>query len=258
MSQTALPGLGLAPIDSARDRSFAVDRTPLPVVRQILQALNLEFDDGEIDGDHYGQKRAVRILDIGCGEGAWGQVARELWPRANIVGIEPRREALAHARRHYNLVLGGGFEDWDGLRQFDLVMGNPPFSAFGEGGRRINLFPSLIAFGLEALDEFGVLCLYGLDDLGQRGRTTIDVFARTPPSQQLRVTGSIAHRGPKRDDVEGSGAGDSRCYSAWVWYREDLANGSTGVGWSARNLPLLSADDRRWVEIPGTGETQHE
>lgn len=241
-----LPGLEPAPVDNDRERFFCVDRTPLPVVRQILS----EIDIGT----------PSTVLDVGCGEGAWSQVARELWPDAFIVGIEPREEAHPYADKHCDLVAGFTFQEfWHNPddfpsypRHYDLIAGNPAFSKKLPSGKKHNLFPELIEFAFEHLNPYGTVCYYALNQLGQRGEATIETFKRYPPSEQLRVMQSIGHRGPKRDDVEGSGTGDSRCYSAWIWHAEDVGDGSTKTGWRARNLEMLDADDRRWITVPGT------
>lgn len=65
------------------------------------------------------------ILDPGAGDGRWGQVAREFYPRAIIDGVEIR-----------DLPMPTGFDGWWQQRDFltlnrswryDLIIGNPPY-----------------------------------------------------------------------------------------------------------------------------------
>lgn len=78
------------------------------------------------------QRRAYspeRVLDIGAGNGVWGQAARKLWPRADITGVEVRD---VEKHESYNGWVKQDFFDWFyGLRgdtNYDLIMGNPPYS----------------------------------------------------------------------------------------------------------------------------------
>lgn len=261
-----------------QDRRNNVDRTPLPVARQILREVR----------SLRGQTRtgSIRILDVGCGEGAWSVVAREVWPDSHITGIDIRRAAIPYARRNCDRFICGSFpeamhEVWAsvmGDAKFDIIVGNPPFSVkASRGERKRNLFPPFVRASLGMLRKGGVLCFYALNDLGQRGESTRELFhgretekykRATPerreqlpryevepcrPVAQFRVAGAISYRGPKQINIEGSGQSDTRCYSGWVW----IADGEGGCppggdGWTAMDLPPLPKEDRRWVEIPGT------
>lgn len=255
-NQQEILGAEQAKVDAARDRSLALDRTPIPVARQILDAVSYQSS----------RYRPRRILDVGCGEGSWGIAARDLWPDAHLTGIDLRGDALPHMQRNYDRAIQGSFpEDMAelGLGPFDMVVGNPPFSRVVPGTKtKENLFPSFVRASLRMMRPGSLLCFYALNDLGQRGLCTRQLFngdlylglEACPPCLQLRVAGSIGHRGPKRDDVQGSGTGDSRCYSAWVW----TANGEGGTaprpsdGWTCIDLPALPVPDRRWTDVPGT------
>ena len=246
MTQTSLLGLEDVHEDPERLRKFNVDRTPIPIAYQVLAAVAIETA-AEF-------RPRPRILDVGCGEGAWSVAARRIWPEAWVMGIEPRDEAIPHATRNCDQVVHGYFpKDLPELDPFDLVIGNPPFSYKPPGKRKINLFPAFVPAALRLLRRGGTLCFYATNSLGQRGRRTRELFEEHPPWLQLRVSGDVGHRGPKREEIKGSGEQDQRCYSGWVW----VADGEGGAmevqnGWRARNLPELPKDDRRWIQIPGT------
>lgn len=67
------------------------------------------------------------ILDAGCGDGVWGQAARQKWgDTPHLVGTDIRDVGTLPG---YNLVYQYDFLNalsWQNL--FPLVMGNPPFS----------------------------------------------------------------------------------------------------------------------------------
>lgn len=64
------------------------------------------------------------ILDPGAGSGAWGEVARKIWPLAHIMGVESR---MVGAPPVYDGWRNEDFRLFDAPHQFDLVMGNPPY-----------------------------------------------------------------------------------------------------------------------------------
>lgn len=78
----------------------------------------------------------IKILDVGCGEGVWGKVAREKFPKATIVGVELRKELKSQENVpcYDQMYLGEDFlaantlypRDWQ-LEKYDLIIGNPPY-----------------------------------------------------------------------------------------------------------------------------------
>jgi hypothetical protein len=73
---------------------------------------------------HYGQGSHSRILDPGAGTGVWGASARAFYPDAHLTGVELRRSPKPDA---YNLWLTQNYLDLDFGRDFDLIIGNPPY-----------------------------------------------------------------------------------------------------------------------------------
>lgn len=70
-----------------------------------------------------------RILDVGAGKGVWGEAARSIWPDAQITGIELQDFPQPSA---YDCWLANtDFLTWKPDHNFDLVMGNPPYSVQG-------------------------------------------------------------------------------------------------------------------------------
>ena len=53
---------------------------------------------------------ASRVLDIGCGAGAFGAALKELRPQVNVTGVEIDPEAAESARSRLDLVLDGDAE----------------------------------------------------------------------------------------------------------------------------------------------------
>jgi len=72
--------------------------------------------------------RPQRICDPGAGAGVWGHWAREVWPNAEIIGVELREDAPVH--RAYDQWITGSFLNPVVRRRVgmvDLIIGNPPY-----------------------------------------------------------------------------------------------------------------------------------
>lgn len=93
--------------------------------------------------------RPWRILDIGAGGGVWGQVAREIWPTAIILGVEERRVPRPAA---YSGWFTADVREWHKTYRgepFDLVASNPPYYCAEE----------CVRIGMERLREGGFLMM---------------------------------------------------------------------------------------------------
>lgn len=150
------------------------------------------------------------ILDPGAGGGVWGTVARGVWPKSRITGMEIRDVPKP--------------EDYDGWicpvdfltkpvypGGYDLVMGNPPY-AHAE---------SFVRKGLEYLRPGGVLVyLLRLAFLeGQRRRDGL--FADYPPE--------LVYVCSKRPSFSGDGKTNATAFGCFVW--SEGWTGRTSLHW---------------------------
>jgi len=108
-----------------------------------------------------------RILDLGTGPGTLVLAALDVWPKANGLGTDVSRQALAYAAANARRL---GFENraklaqgnWaEGLLEtFDLILCNPPYiaegSELGRGVREYEPDEALFA-GREGLDAYRAL-----------------------------------------------------------------------------------------------------
>lgn len=66
------------------------------------------------------------ILDPGCGGGVWGEVAKEIWPKSHIVGVDirdvPKNSAYGLWKNNTDFLTYNA-----SMKYVDLVIGNPPF-----------------------------------------------------------------------------------------------------------------------------------
>lgn len=206
--------------------AFQVNRTPLPLIRQLYCFLR---DDLGL--------RPNYILDPCAGDGRFQQVALEpaFFPDACTVGVEPRVEEVSPfpvgpASKH--LWHQQTFEAaQEHLGWFDLAAGNPPFMCLTPKDGK-SWVPQLLKFAK-------VVVLLGQDDLGQRSVAGAELFNEYPPTYQLRIRGAIAFR----ED----GHTDARDYSWWIWMRgaPRLAIVGNRPQWICIDLPRLASPERK-------------
>lgn len=70
------------------------------------------------------EEPVTRVLDVGCGEGAWQPILKRLRPRARYTGVDPSEYAVRRYGRSRNLRRGGFGELGSlGIRgRFDLIV----------------------------------------------------------------------------------------------------------------------------------------
>ena len=90
--------------------------TPDAIRRKIAMVLGV--------AEHFLQRKARSVLDVGAGEGIWGVELRRLRPGIRYVGVDPSEYAVRRYGKRRNVRLGG-FEDVPHLdlgRRFDLIV----------------------------------------------------------------------------------------------------------------------------------------
>lgn len=140
----------------------------------------------------------TRILDPGAGTGVWGDVARERWPQARIVGAELSTEPPTAA---YDAWRHGDFLTMPFYERFDLVIGNPPY----------NIAEDMIRRSLDLIAD-GDFCvqLLRLGFLESLSRAK-GLFREHPP---LKV-GVYAKRPSFQEDQRT----DATAYAAFCWMK---------------------------------------
>ncbi len=126
-----------------------------------------------------------RILDLGTGPGTLLLAALDVWPKANGLGIDVARQALAYAAANARRL---GFEsrvklaqgNWaEGLLEtFDLILCNPPYvpegAELGPGVREYEPDEALFA-GREGLDAYKALAPQLPHLLNQGGLAAVEI-----------------------------------------------------------------------------------
>lgn len=205
--------------------------TPEPVARQGCEAL------AEVLGIE-----PSRVLDPSAGGGVFGKVARDVWPQAELHGVEPRESERDSLARHYDHHHVGFIQDaplpgWHQAAAFDLVVTNPPFSCW------VDVLGSVVPY------VQGFVAFLGLSTWGQSSDQQA-CFQHLRPHCQLRVVGRVHFRGPGINPRTGKRWGaDQRDVSWWVWRIEDRP---PLPSWFVRDLPELPPAARRWTERPGS------
>ena len=219
--------------------ALEVDYTPEAVAVQLLLALQ---ERGFAD--------SIRLLDPSAGSGVWGRAARAvLGADVHLVGVELRESEAANLAASYDAhAIGSALGPHARPHgPFDLVVSNPPFSAFEEYWPTSFRDRGLLAAG-------AVVAFYGLTQWGQAAEAAEHLRAWSP-SSCLRVGGRVGHRGDRR--------ADAREYCLWVWDTEDGPQGGGyrpgRPGWHTEQLPVLPVDMRHWSPdaVPGTRPIDH-
>ena len=196
-------------------------RTPLGVVRQGLAEMAKLYP--------LLQRQPVpRIIDYGAGDGRFGWCATEVWPGPWMVASEVRTEEHEKLRGIYDDVVGD-YRDAPGAGQYDLALGNWPFSLWHK------ILPEAVA-----ATNGGMVATLGLSSWGHSTEPSEarEVFEAFPPSYQLRIQGRIMFLAGKGPGGKRYGS-DNRKYSWWVWGLP-----RAGQGWVCRNLPEISKAER--------------
>lgn len=233
--------------DVQRLRAHEVGRTPTPVVRQWLELQRSRLWPTPT--------RPLRILDPSAGSGVFGMVARELYPDAYVVAVEPREEEWPHLHRHYDHTFPCAFEEAFAAlaagEPFDIIATNPPFSRMrpsdDEGQARLD-GPWLDGLRLLLRDSSSVLSLLLRTDPFWRTPDDADWFYERHadgrwlrlPQRESKIPGRIAFYG-------GSGTAPET-HSWFTWGK----NRSSNSVWTAEMLPRLPAEALRWRVPPGT------
>lgn len=154
-----------------------------------------------------GYLRPQLILDPGAGDGVWGEEARKLWPEAHIVAVEPYR---VPAHGVYQEWWRQDFLEWLDPRQFDLVMGNPPYKYAEAFVRR----------SLACLRLGGVLALL-LPLRFLESQRRMELWAEHPP-----IAVSVCANRPSFD---GTGKTNATAYAFYFWRKG--YRGTTKLTW---------------------------
>jgi hypothetical protein len=123
-------------VESVDVESSGVDVCPTPVELALAICGRLGVLNNLLHATH----GTFKILEPSAGDGAFVAAARQTWPDAQIVAVEPRLEChdkllAAGATHAYTLPL----EDLtvDAIHDVDLIVGNPPFSLADQHIRRL-------------------------------------------------------------------------------------------------------------------------
>lgn len=195
------------------------DYTPGPVALQGVQALDELFL----------VEKPSKVLDPSAGSGVFGQVFRQVWPRALTTAVEPKKGEAWYLSCNYDRYSIGTYQDTVLPNDFDVIITNPPFHSWKD----------FVVKSLLCVRPGGFVALLGLTSWGSRSRAGNSLFDNMPPVGQMRITGAVSYR------PQGT---DSRDYCWWV-FRRKFKESDDQIQlkcWVTLNLPRLESDCRRW------------
>lgn len=238
--QGLIPGTDDPRFDEERLRERECDMTPRPVVEQLFELLRV--------CPHFDKRPPRSFLDPAAGAGVFAAVARQAWPDAKVITVEPAPEEYEGLNRAaapglHSMCTFQEYAPRCHLR-FDIIGTNPPFSQAREFVERAR----------PLLADDGLLVLLLRSSWCQRGEEAISwlleafedgdetVFPNIP-EEVIDVSGPISFR---------AGAASFDSYSWWIWGREPrrLPRGAM-PRWEHSQLPMLPGWARRWTVRPG-------
>lgn len=184
--------------------------------------------------------RPGRVVDLGTGSGVLGQRARTVFPGAERVGVEIRREEEAASRHYDRWILGD-------LRRVrvpaaDLVVSNPPFS----------LAVETVLVALDTMVRPGGLLLIFARKTWGESSAAATLLESTPPLEQWLVHRRLA----LAEDEDGEASGSDNCCHVWWAWRAGRRR--TRRRWTTRLLPALPSAGCAWTIRPGEEPDQPE
>lgn len=137
-------------------------RTPAGLVRETLSLV----PTSSLKSSH------LRCLDMGAGTGAFtSELLSRVPPDARVTAVEIQRHHCEFLQREYGNrvdVIGADFTDFMPDERYNLIVGNPPFNAFGrrkvptgDGDKKRDgrcIWPAFVAKALQLLEHNGILC----------------------------------------------------------------------------------------------------
>lgn len=191
--------------------------TPVGVTEALLDELDRTFG--------WGPSAKLRILDVGAGTGRITAACRAQWPEAHVVACEideAHRGHLEASGADVVWICDFVAEPWGpGAPQFDLVIGNPPYSL------ALPFLQQCLAIKGGAGRAPLIALLVNMNFLGSDGR--VDWFdTHATKSQAIRV---LAPRPSFTHEETGKLQTDSVEYAWWLWSNAAQVPELSPFGW---------------------------
>jgi hypothetical protein len=243
-------------------RNRDADYTPMAIARECVRAAMPRALAHAALHRSPGAPATIRVLDVGAGGGAWSRAAVDVYRAisggsrsdVHVTAVELDGRERPHLERVADRVIIG---DWTraleragafaGPREYDVVIGNPPFSLLrAQGGSVEKSMPAQLLQVAPAVALFSRLATWSKD------RPGVSVRRKYPPAFVWEVPGSVKFRAPgagafdpKTGKFKLYGA-DQHSYAVFLWLR-----GHTGPT-TCELLRDFTAEERRWTVRPGT------
>lgn len=174
--------------------------TPLPLAKLICEVVREEVI----------QFPVTRMLEPGCGTGSFLKATKTTWPNVKRLGVERVPFIAQEARVKGHHVIESDFLKKRFKKEYDLIIGNPPYSMARE----------FVEKSLSLLSLFGnAVFLLRLDFLGSKKR--LPFWRKTHPQKIFALA--------RRPSFSECGGTDRYEYMVCVWGRG--FEGPTEFGW---------------------------
>ena len=198
------------------------------------------------------EQRPLRVLDVCAGWGSWSSEMRRLaflmgWP-VHITGVEIDERKRPHLEKWCDVALFGDWLASIAGHEFDLVIGNPHFSALTHEYPAQSM-PAVLLRYAPAVLLFHQMASFTRSIAGR------DTWRAYPPAWIGMVPGSVGFRGRSR-------GADLRSYQATLWLRGHEGPAETVLlpepPMRAKKGKLSRSSSWHWDVPPGTEEPSAE
>jgi len=174
--------------------------TPTPLVKAALEHEHVYF-----------RRQAHTCLDVGAGSGVWGQALASLYPDMHVTGIDIRDIPIPVAYDEW--VPNTDYLSWTPTREYDVVIGNPPFVFAEEFVRR----------GHAQLTQNGTMVLL-LRLAFLEGQSRMAGLWKELPPDHVAVCGA-------RPSFTGDGKTDATAYAVYYWRKSRRYVNQPSLSW---------------------------
>lgn len=161
----------------------------------------------------------MSVLDPGANLGQWGNGVRSHFPNASITGVELMD--VPYSGAYNNFHKDTNYLTWNTDEQYDVVIGNPPYSDY-RSGKRKTVADAFVEKSLNLLkpDGFLIFLLRRNFACGMK-RNTTGVLKHSPFRYEYRCVPRPSFSVEDSRYLDGRKKTNAHDYSIFIWHNTD-------------------------------------